>query len=152
METTPIDHRLNVKFTRLAPQAKTPTKATSGSGAYDIYSTDELLLAPEGRYAFGTGLAMEIPDGFVALVCPRSGLAIKNGVTVLNAPGVVDSDYRGEVKAIVINHDLVQPLQVNKGDKIAQLLFVRAEQAEFEEVEALSSTQRGAGGFGSTGK
>lgn len=143
---------MKVKINRLVPHAKMPTKATRGSGAYDIYSTDELLLAPEGRYAFGTGLAMEIPDGFVALVCPRSGLAIKNGVTVLNAPGVVDSDYRGEVKAIVINHDLREPLQVSKGDKIAQLLFVKAEAVEFEEAEELSSTQRGAGGFGSTGK
>ena len=140
------------KFNRLVPHAKMPTKATRGSGAYDVYSTDELLLAPEGRYAFGTGLAMEVPEGFVALVCPRSGLAIKNGVTVLNAPGVVDSDYRGEVKAIVINHDLTAPLHVNKGDKIAQLLFVKAEEVEFEEVEVLSSTQRGVGGFGSTGK
>ena len=143
---------MKVKINRLVPHAKMPTRATRGSGAYDIYSTDELLLAPEGRYAFGTGLAMEIPDGFVALVCPRSGLAIKNGVTVLNAPGVVDSDYRGEVKAIVINHDLREPLQVSKGDKIAQLLFVKAEEVEFEEAEELSSTQRGTGGFGSTGK
>lgn len=143
---------MKVKFNRLVPHAKMPTKATRGSGAYDVYSTDELLLAPEGRYAFGTGLAMEVPEGFVALVCPRSGLAIKNGVTVLNAPGVVDSDYRGEVKAIVINHDLVAPLHVNKGDKIAQLLFVKAEEVEFEEVEVLTSTQRGVGGFGSTGK
>ncbi len=143
---------MKVKFNRLVPHAKMPTKATRGSGAYDIYSTDELLLAPEGRYAFGTGLAMEVPDGFVALVCPRSGLAIKNGVTVLNAPGVVDSDYRGEVKAIVVNHDLREPLQVSKGDKIAQLLFVKAEEVEFEEAEVLTSTQRGAGGFGSTGK
>lgn len=95
---------------------------------------------------------MEIPDGFVALVCPRSGLAVKNGVTVLNAPGVVDPDYRGEVKAIVINHDLREPLQVSKGDKIAQLLFVQAEEVEFEAAEELSSTQRGTGGFGSTGK
>lgn len=143
---------MKVKINRLVPHAKMPTRATHGSGAYDIYSTDELLLAPEGRYAFGTGLAMEIPGGFVALVCPRSGLAIKNGVTVLNAPGVVDSDYRGEVKAIVINHDLREPLQVSKGDKIAQLLFVKAEEVEFEEAEELSSTQRGTGGFGSTGK
>lgn len=143
---------MKVKINRLVPHAKMPTRATSGSGAYDVYSTDELLLAPEGRYAFGTGLAMEIPHGFVALVCPRSGLAIKNGVTVLNAPGVVDSDYRGEVKAIVINHDLREPLFVNKGDKIAQLLFVKAEEVEFEEAEELSSTQRGVGGFGSTGK
>lgn len=143
---------IKVKINRLVPHAKMPTKATRGSGAYDIYSTDELLLAPEGRYAFGTGLAMEIPDGFVALVCPRSGLAVKNGVTVLNAPGVVDPDYRGEVKAIVINHDLREPLQVSKGDKIAQLLFVQAEEVEFEAAEELSSTQRGTGGFGSTGK
>lgn len=143
---------LKVKFNRLVPHAKMPTKATRGSGAYDIYSTDELLLAPEGRYAFGTGLAMEIPEGFVALVCPRSGLAVKNGVTILNAPGVIDADYRGEVKAIVINHDLREPLFVSKGDKVGQLLFVKAEEVQFEEVEELTSTQRGTGGFGSTGK
>ena len=82
---------MNVKIKRLSPHAKAPTKATSGSGAYDLYSTDELLLAQEGRYAFGTGLALEIPQGYVALVCPRSGMAIKQGITVLNSPGIVDA-------------------------------------------------------------
>lgn len=143
---------MQLKFQRLTPSAKTPTKATSGSGAYDLYSVDELLLAQEGRYAFSTGLAMEIPRGYVGLVCPRSGLAIKQGASVLNAPGVIDADYRGEVKVIMVNHDIINPIRVNRGDKIAQLLIVKAEEVEFEEVEALTSTERGSGGFGSTGK
>lgn len=143
---------MNVKIKRLVPSAKLPTKATSGSGAYDIYSTDALSLAPGGRYAFGTGLALEIPLGFVALVCPRSGLAIKQGVTVLNGPGVIDADYRGELKAIVTNHDINNAFAVSNGDKIAQLLFVKAEDVTFDEVDELSSTDRGTGGFGSTGK
>ncbi len=143
---------MKVKFKKLNANAKQPTQATPGSAAYDVYSTDELLLAPEGRYALRTGVALEIPSGFVALCCPRSGLAIKQGMTVINAPGVIDADYRGEVNVLAVNHDLTHPVQINKGDKIAQLLFVRAEEIQFEEVEELSSTQRGEGGFGSTGR
>ena len=143
---------MRVKIKRLVPYAKLPTKATNGSGAYDLYSTEASVLPAEERAAFGIGLAMEIPEGFVGLVCSRSGLALKQGIAVLNAPGIVDPDYRGEVKAIVINHDTEQPLVVNSGDKIAQILFVKAEDVIFEEAEELSSTQRGTGGFGSTGK
>lgn len=136
----------------MAIDAKTPTKATNGSGAYDLYSTEATVLPAEERTAFGTGLAMEIPEGYVGLVCSRSGLALEQGIAVLNAPGIVDADYRGEVKAIVINHSTTQPLVVSKGDKIAQILFVKAEDVNFEDVEELSSTERGVGGFGSTGK
>ena len=145
---------MKVKFNRLVPHAKMPTKATRGSGAYDVYSTDELLLAPEGRYAFGTGLAMEVPEGFVALVCPRSGLAIKNGVTVLNAPGVVDSDYRGEVMVIMDNIG-DEPVTISQYDRIAQMVVVHYPMSpELIPITNIDDhkTERGSGGFGSTGK
>lgn len=143
---------LNVKIKRLNERARFPTKATTGSGAYDVYSTEKCSIAPATRRGVPIGLAFEIPLGYVALVCPRSGLALNRGVTVLNGPGVVDSDYRGEVQAILANHDTDNVLQIQPGDKVAQLLFVKAEEADFIETEELSETTRGTGGFGSTGK
>lgn len=133
------------------PLAKLPTRATNGSAAYDLYSYEALTLYPHERRAVGTGLVLEIPEGYVGQICPRSGLAIKTGITVLNAPGLVDSDFRGEVRVILVNQDAEDPVVINVGDRIAQLLVVPCEEACFIEVNETSTTNRGAGGFGSTG-
>lgn len=127
-----------------------PQYATPGSAGCDLISTEEIALAPGKWAAVGTGLHLEIPRGYVGLVCPRSGLAIKHGISVLNSPGVIDSDYRGEVKVILINHG---PLRytIKKGDRIAQLVFSPFAHVEMRHFEQLSSTSRGEGGFGSTG-
>jgi dUTP pyrophosphatase len=143
---------MKIKFKRLSHTAKVPTKATTGSGAYDLYSVVQTILFPGEREAVDTGIAMEIPEGFVGLICPRSGLAAKQGATVLNGPGVIDSDFRDSVKAIVINQNVKVPWAIEIGDKIAQILFVKAEEVDFEETSELSSTVRGTGGLGSTGK
>jgi dUTP pyrophosphatase len=142
---------MKLKYKKVAPNAITPRRATSGSGGYDLFSTQDVTLRPGASYAVGTGIEMEIPSGYVGLICPKSGLAANFATTVLNGPGVIDPDYRGEVKAIMINEG-EQPKRFAPGDKVAQILFVETEEVEFEEVAELSSTERGTGGFGSTGK
>lgn len=127
-----------------------PIYTTPGSAGCDLVSTEDLILPPGGRALVGTGLFMEMPQGFVGMVCPRSGLALKHGITVLNAPGIIDSDYRGEVKVILTNLSN-EEYSVKKGDRIAQLLFSPILQAHFKATSELSSTDRGSGGFGSTG-
>lgn len=141
-----------VKFKKLTDKAKIPTKGTPDSGAYDLYATECVTINPGCRKAVATDLAVEIPVGYVALVCPRSGNALTHGITVLNSPGVVDADFRNGIKVIVINQDPCAGFLVNTGDRVAQLLFVKAESVVFEEVAELSDTVRGKGGFGSTGK
>lgn len=129
-----------------------PHYATPGSAGLDLLAaTDsEIALAPGARMAVPTGIAIELPLGVEAQVRPRSGLALNHGITCLNAPGTIDSDYRGEIKAILINHsDTV--FKITHGMKIAQMVIARHEQAELVEVEALGESERGAGGFGSTG-
>ena len=129
-----------------------PHYATPGSAGLDLLAaTDsEIALAPGARLAVPTGIAIELPLGVEAQVRPRSGLALNHGITCLNAPGTIDSDYRGEIKAILINHsDTV--FKITRGMKIAQMVIARHEQAELVEVEALGESERGAGGFGSTG-
>ncbi|HEX4371133.1 MAG TPA: dUTP diphosphatase [Rhizomicrobium sp.] len=129
-----------------------PHYATSGSAGLDLIAAveEEIELLPGQRAAIPCGIAIELPHGYEAQVRPRSGLALNQGVTVLNAPGTIDSDYRGEVKAILINHG-AEPYLVKRGAKIAQMVIARHEQAEIVESEALSDSARGAGGFGSTG-
>jgi dUTP pyrophosphatase len=129
-----------------------PHYATPGSAGLDLLAaTDkEIELAPGARMAVPTGIAIELPLGVEAQVRPRSGLALNHGITCLNAPGTIDSDYRGEIKAILINHsDAV--FKISRGMKIAQMVIARHEQAELVEVQSLSDSERGAGGFGSTG-
>ena len=129
-----------------------PQYATPGSAGLDLLAaTDvEIELKPGARMAIPTGIAIELPLGVEAQVRPRSGLALNHGITCLNAPGTIDSDYRGEIKAILINHsDAV--FKISRGMKIAQMVIARHEQAELVEVEALSDSARGCGGFGSTG-
>lgn len=127
-----------------------PAYATSGSAGCDLVSEEDVLLLPGGRVAVSTGLHLEIPEDYVGMVCPRSGLALKHGVTVLNAPGIIDSDFRGEVKVILINLSQ-QEYSLKKGDRIAQLILSPVFQGRLKETGTLSDTSRGAGGFGSTG-
>jgi dUTP pyrophosphatase len=129
-----------------------PHYATSGSAGLDLIAAveEEIELLPGQRAAIPCGIAIELPHGYEAQVRPRSGLALNQGVTVLNAPGTIDSDYRGEVKAILINHG-AEPYLVKRGAKIAQMVIAQHEQAEIVESEELSGSARGAGGFGSTG-
>ena len=129
-----------------------PSYETSASAGLDIRAnlTDSITLKPLERALVKTGIFLEIPVGYEAQVRPRSGLAFKNGVTVLNSPGTIDADYRGEVRVILINLSNENFL-INNGERIAQLVFAKVEQAQWKEVEILSDTARGEGGFGSTG-
>src|SRR5271169_3484380 len=129
-----------------------PQYATEGSAGLDLLAAvdGEIELKPGARMAIACGIAIALPSGYEAQMRPRSGLALNHGITVLNAPGTIDSDYRGEVKAILINHGDA-PLRIARGMKIAQLVVARCEQAQLNEVSELPASERGAGGFGSTG-
>lgn len=127
-----------------------PHYTTDGAAGMDIVSAEDVTIKPGERHAVATGLAMAIPQGFEIQVRPRSGLALKNGVSVPNAPGTIDSDYRGELKAILINHG-TEPFVIQRGDRVAQIVLAPVTRAVWEEVEELDTTERGAGGFGSTG-
>lgn len=143
-----------VEVQRLAHGADLPLPAyaTAGAAAMDLVAavSAEVTLAPGGRALIPTGLAIALPDGFEAQVRPRSGLALKQGVTVLNSPGTIDADYRGEVGVILVNLGDA-PFTVKRGERIAQMIVAPVAQASWREVTALSATARGAGGFGSTG-
>ena len=141
---------MTVRFKRLCPDAVLPAYAHPGDAGMDIRSVDDLEIAPGARALVHTGLVMVLPPGWEAQVRPRSGLALKHGVTVLNTPGTIDSGYRGEVGVILINLG-AEPFVVEKGMKIAQLVVAPVAQAEIVEVSAVDASDRGAGGFGSTG-
>lgn len=127
-----------------------PAYATSGAAGMDVLSAESVTLKPGQRHAVATGLAMAIPQGFEIQVRPRSGLALKHGISVPNTPGTIDSDYRGELKIILINHG-ADEFTIARGDRVAQLVIAPVVQASWEEVEDLDETTRGQGGFGSTG-
>lgn len=127
-----------------------PAYATAGAAGMDVVSAEDLVLAPGARHAVATGLAMAIPDGFEVQVRPRSGLALKHGISVPNTPGTIDSDYRGELKVILINHG-AEPFEIRRGDRVAQLVLAPVTRASWIEVAELDETARGEGGFGSTG-
>lgn len=127
-----------------------PAYATGGAAGMDVVSAEDVTLAPGARHAVATGLAMAIPQGFEIQVRPRSGLALKHGITVPNTPGTIDSDYRGELKVILINHG-AEPFVIARGDRVAQLVLAPVVQAAWDEVAELDATERGEGGFGSTG-
>ena len=127
-----------------------PAYATAGAAGMDVVSAEDVTIAPGGRHAVATGLAMAIPEGFEIQVRPRSGLALKHGITVPNTPGTIDSDYRGELKVILINHG-AEPFEIRRGDRVAQLVLAPVTQASWLPVDELDETERGAGGFGSTG-
>ena len=144
---------ISIKLTRL-PHGEGlpfPTYATEGAAGLDVVAAVDVSLAPGEREAVPTGFAIEIPPGYEVQVRPRSGLALKHGVTCLNTPGTIDSDYRGEVKVILANLG-AEPFSVGRGERIAQLVPAPVLRATFEEVEQLSDTARGGGGFGSTGR
>ena len=128
-----------------------PAYATPGAAGMDVVAAEDLDLAPGQRHAVATGFKLAIPDGYEVQVRPRSGLAFKHGVTVPNTPGTIDSDYRGELKILMINHG-PEPFPVRRGERIAQLVPAAVTKAGFDEVAELDATDRGAGGFGSTGR
>jgi dUTP pyrophosphatase len=140
-----------VLLVRLDPEMPVPEYEHPGDAGADLRTTEDFTLAPGERRTVGTGLAMALPDGYVGLVHPRSGLASKHGVTVVNSPGTIDAGYRGEIKVPLVNTDRSTPVSLKRGDRIAQLLVQRVERARFHTVEVLPGSQRGHGGFGSTG-
>ena len=127
-----------------------PAYATEGAAGMDIVSAEDVTLASGARHAVATGLSVAIPAGYEIQVRPRSGLALKHGISVPNTPGTIDSDYRGELKVILINHG-AEPFAIARGDRVAQLVLAPVTQAAWNEVADLDETERGAGGFGSTG-
>lgn len=127
-----------------------PSYATAGAAGMDVLSAEDVTLAPGARHAVATGLALAIPPGFEIQVRPRSGLALKHGISVPNTPGTIDSDYRGELRVILINHG-EEPFAIARGDRVAQLVLAPVVRAAWDEVGELDETDRGAGGFGSTG-
>ncbi|MFI7440216.1 dUTP diphosphatase [Nonomuraea indica] len=137
---------------RLDPGLPVPGYAHPGDAGADLHAAEDVELLPGERAVVGTGLAIALPDGYAAFVHPRSGLAARHGVTLVNAPGTVDAGYRGEIKVTVINTDAKEPFRIRRGDRVAQLVVQRVERAAFREVERLPGSTRGAGGFGSTGR
>lgn len=140
-----------VRIKRLDKDLPLPARAHRGDAGADLYSTEDLTLAPGERRLIGTGVALALPLGTVGLIHPRSGLAAKQGLSIVNAPGTVDADYRGEIKVCLINLDPAAPIEITRGMRIAQLVIQKVELVDFEEVEELDDTVRGAGGHGSTG-
>ena len=141
---------MTVKFRKSDPEAVLPAYAHPGDAGMDVRSVEELIIEPGGRKLVRTGLVMMLPPGYEAQVRPRSGLALKNGVTVLNTPGTIDEGYRGEVGVILANFG-AEPFKVEKGAKIAQIVIAPCTRAEIVETDEVDETARGAGGFGSTG-
>ena len=143
--------KVEIEIQRIHPDAKMPAYAHHGDAGVDLYSVIDHTLQPGARVLVPTGLKMAIPEGYEGQVRPKSGLALKHGITVLNTPGTVDAPYRGEVGVILINLDPKASYEVKKGEKVAQMVFNKVEYAAFTEAAELAATTRGAGGFGSTG-
>lgn len=142
---------LEVLIKRLDDSVPMPTYAKGGDAGADLCTTIDFTIAPGERKLIPTGISMALPNGYAAFVHPRSGLAIKSGVSMVNTPGTVDAGYRGELQVILINHDLTQAVSFKKGDRIAQLVIQKVEHAQFVEVAQLPGSERADGGFGSTG-
>ncbi len=141
-----------VVFQRLHPAARLPQQAHHDDAGFDLHATEAAVLAPGERTAIGCGFAMALPNGMAALVVPRSGLALKEGLGVLNGPGLIDAGYRGEIKVILVNHDPRESRTIAVGDRIAQLVLLQLPAVRFAEADALPDSTRGEGGFGSTGR
>ena len=150
------DHRrppgVTLRVRRLDPAARLPGHANDGDAGYDLHALEPVALAPGERALVRTGIAVEIPAGHAGLVLPRSGNAVRHGIALVNAPGLIDSGYRGELQVLLLNTDRSEPFAVAAGDRIAQLVLVRVETPAVEEVATLTATQRGEGGFGSSGR
>ena len=136
---------------RVDPRALLPTRAYSGDAGLDLYALNDGRLEPGQRASVRTGVALEIPDGQAGLVLPRSGLARRHGISVVNAPGLIDAGYRGELEVLLLNTDRSQPFSISAGDRIAQLVIVDVQTPEVVEVDELALALRGDGGFGSSG-
>lgn len=143
---------VEVALRRLDPGLPVPSYAHPGDAGADLYLTADVTLAPGERALVGTGVAIALPEGYAAFVHPRSGLAAKHGLTIVNAPGTVDAGYRGEILVILFNSDPREPVALRRGDRIAQLVVQRVERAVFRDVDELPDSARGAGGHGSTGR
>lgn len=142
---------IDIPIKRLDEELPLPENAYAGDAAVDLRSTTDCVIGPHERMLVPTGVAIELPDGYAALVVPRSGLAIKHGISIVNAPGLIDSNYRGEIKAILMNADPHEEFHIQRGDRIAQLMIVPVAQPRFKAVDHLSDSERGEGGFGSSG-
>jgi dUTP pyrophosphatase len=142
---------IEVAFTRLRDDAVVPTRAYAGDAGLDLAACERCRIGPGERALVGTGIAVAIPEGHAGLVTPRSGLATRNGITIVNTPGLVDSGYRGELRVILHNTDRSEPFVVEPGMRIAQLVVVAVPHADLHEVDELPASDRGAGGFGSSG-
>jgi dUTP pyrophosphatase len=144
---------VRIAVRRLDPSLPLPAAAHAGDAGYDLRAREAVVLPPAGgRAAVPTGIAVAIPPGWAGLVLPRSGLALRHGVTCLNAPGLIDAGYRDEIRVVLVNHDPTEPFKVDVGDRVAQLVLQEVAAIEWDEVEDLGQTTRGQGGFGSTGR
>jgi dUTP pyrophosphatase len=142
---------MHIPLLKLDVDLPTPSHSHPGDGGTDLYSRIDTVLEPRERRMVPTGIAVAVPDGFAGLVVPRSGLALRHGIGVVNGPGLVDSGYRGEINVILINHG-PEPVTIARGDRIAQLVVIPVVEQEYVEVEELPPSTRGDGGFGSTGR
>ena len=143
---------MSFRYTRLTPDAVPPKRAHEDDAGFDLCASEPAHLGPGERASVGTGIAVEIPEGSAGLVLPRSGLAARHGISVVNAPGLIDAGYRGEVRVLLLNTDRDDAFQIAPGDRIAQLVIVEVAGGEPEEAESLADSVRGSGGFGSTGR
>ena len=141
-----------VAFTRLSAGARPPARAHEGDAGYDLHAAEDVVIEPGERASVGTGVALALPGGVAGLVVPRSGLAARHGIALVNAPGLIDPGYRGEVRVLLLNTDRRASFEVVVGDRVAQLLVVRFEAPELHEAPSLEATVRGTAGFGSTGR
>ena len=143
---------MSLRYARLSGAARPPARAHDSDAGYDLHAAEAAMLGPGDRASVGTGIALEIPDGWAGLVLPRSGLAARKGIALVNAPGLIDAGYRGELRVLLLNTDRSEPFEVSVGDRIAQLVIVRVEAPALEESDRLAATARGPAGFGSTGR
>ncbi|MBE1876846.1 dUTP diphosphatase [Myceligenerans pegani] len=150
-DTTDPGSTVDVLIQLLDPDVPVPAYAHPGDAGADLVTTQDVELPPGGRAMVPTGVAVALPDGYAAFVHPRSGLAARHGVTLVNAPGTVDAGYRGEIKVTLLNTDLHEPVKLARGDRVAQLVIQKVERARFLPAETLPGSARGAGGFGSSG-
>lgn len=142
---------VEILLTRLDPDVPLPAYARPGDAGADLVTTSDVVIQPGERATVGTGIALAIPEGYAGFVHPRSGLAARVGLSLVNTPGTIDSGYRGEIRICLINHDLREPVVLRRGDRVAQLVVQRVEHAVFREVNRLADSERSVGGYGSTG-
>lgn len=151
MTGAPRSHDVEVLLLRLDQDLPAPSYAHPGDAGADLYSAVDVVLDPGQRQLIPTGVSIALPDGYAAFIHPRSGLSVRHGVGMVNAPGTIDAAFRGEIQVNLINHDRSQSVSLKRGDRIAQIIVQKIARAQFAEVTALPGTHRGEGGFGSTG-